>query len=310
VFQVDRVIIFPTLGNIAALLTALCWTLSSVFFTTPSKVVGAVAVNRIRLVFATLLLLVAHLAMTGQVFPQQVEPYRWFWLGISGLVGLILGDTLLFKSYPLIGTRLAILVMALVPVISTLGALVFLGEVPALLTTIGILLCVGGIIAVVAERQNGGETVSHHEKRQFIFGLLYALGGAIGQAAGLVLAKKGLEGNFPSISATLIRMVSAMTAMWLVTIFTGQAIPTLKKVFCDVKTVRNIAAGSFVGPFIGVWLSQIAIQTTYVGIASTLMAMTPIFMLPISKWYFREKISSRAFIGTVIALAGVAIIFM
>jgi drug/metabolite transporter (DMT)-like permease len=299
----------PTgLGELAALLTALCWALSSIFFTSSSREVGALAVNRVRLIFAVVLLSIAHTVMTGSPFPTHVEGYRWMWLGLSGVVGLILGDTLLFKAYSMIGNRLGTLIMAAVPVISTLGAVFLLGEIPALLTIIGIVLCVGGIVLVVAERKNG-ENNTHHERRQYLIGVLCALGGAIGQAGGLVLAKKALGEGFPSISATLIRMVVAMVIIWVVAILGGQAGKTLKQVFERPKIAGTIAGGSFIGPFIGVWMSQIAIQATYVGVASTLMSMMPIFMLPISHWFYKEKISPRALVGTVVALAGVAVMF-
>jgi len=108
----------------------------------------------------------------------------------------------------------------------------------------------------------------------------------------------------------VIRMLIAMLFMWALTLLMGQVKVTLQKVSNNSKLIMNIAGGTVIGPFLGVWLSQIAVQRSYVGIASTLMAMTPIVILPISKFYYRENISMRAVIGTVIALVGVAIIFI
>ena len=126
----------------------------------------------------------------------------------------------------------------------------------------------------------------------------------------MVLAKKGLADNFPSISGVIIRMVTAMVFIWVITFFMGQVKETVRKGLNNSKLIMRIASGTVIGPFLGVWLSQIAVQRSYVGIASTLMAMTPIVILPISRFYYKEKISARAVIGTVIALAGVAIIFI
>jgi drug/metabolite transporter (DMT)-like permease len=298
------------MGEIAALATAFCWAFSSIFFTSTSKEAGAIPVNRIRLVFAVLLLLVFHTLITGQPLPLQAEPFRWMWLGLSGIVGLVLGDTLLFQAYYLIGNRLGTLIMSGVPVISSLAAWLLLGEKLSLLSIGGIALCTGGIIVVVMERTPAAANGTHHEKRQYILGVLCAIGGAIGQAGGLVLAKKGLADNFPSISGVIIRMVTAMVFMWVITFFMGQVKETLRKVLDNSKLIMRIASGTVIGPFLGVWLSQIAVQRSYVGIASTLMAMTPIVILPISRFYYKEKISYRAVIGTVIALVGVAIIFI
>jgi drug/metabolite transporter (DMT)-like permease len=167
-------------------------------------------------------------------------------------------------------------------------------------------------MVVVMERKagNGGETQTHHERHQYILGVLYAIGGAIGQAGGLVLAKKGLADNFPSISGVIIRMLTAMIFMWVLTLLMGQIKQTVQKVYNNSKLIIQIASGTVIGPFLGVWLSQIAVQRSYVGIASTLMALTPIVVLPISKFYYREKISVTAVIGTVIALVGVGVIFI
>jgi drug/metabolite transporter (DMT)-like permease len=298
------------MGEIAALVTAVCWAISSIFFTSSSKEIGAVPVNRIRLVFAVVFLLITHTALTGQLLPLSAEPERWLWLGLSGIVGLILGDTFLFQAFALIGNRLGTLIMASVPVISSLEAWLFLGETLELKSILGIVVCVGGIVIVMLERNPNANGNSRHERRQYGLGIIYAFGGAVGQASGLILAKMGLAGNFPSISGVMIRMLTAMVVMWVITIAMRQVKQTLQKAFQNPATLRNIAGGSLVGPFIGVWLSQIAVQNTYVGIASTLMAMTPVVMLPIAKWYYKENLSWRAFLGTVIALAGVAVIFL
>lgn len=298
------------MGETAALITAVCWAFSSIFFTAASKDAGSIPVNRMRLIFAVFLLLIVHTFMTGQLLPLEAESYRWVWLGLSGIVGLVLGDSFLFEAYILIGNRLGTLLMAAVPMISSLGAWMFLSEELSLTAWLGMVLCTLGIIIVVMERNNGSSRETAHEKKRFFLGILCAIGGAVGQAGGLILAKKGLADNFPSISGVMIRMLIAMIFIWIITIFMGQAKQSIVKVFSSSKTILNITGGSVVGPFLGVWLSQIAVQMTYVGVASTLMALTPIIMLPISKWYYKEDVSYRAIIGTTIALAGVVTIFI
>ena len=245
------------MGEIAAILTAVCWGLSSIFFTATSKEAGPVPVNRVRLLFAVPMLLITHTVLTGQLFPFQAEPYRWLWFSLSGIVGLVIGDTLLFTCYSLIGNRLGTLIMSCVPVISSLAAFLFLGEMLDPRSIIGIVICVSGIALVVMERNPGNGNGSRHEKRLFWLGVVAGLGGAVGQAGGLVLAKQGLGGDFPAISGALIRMFAAMLFIWMITIFIGQTRQTLQKVFCSPKLVRNIFAGSLVGPFIGVWLHRL-----------------------------------------------------
>lgn len=208
-----------------------------------------------------------------------------------------------------IGNRLGTLIMAGVPVCSGIGAWLFLNEQLVSRDILGIIVCVSGISLVVLERGSNGGAHSNNP-RQYTLGILCALGGALGQAGGLILAKTGSEGDFPSISGVTIRMLTAAVIMWVAALFAGQAKDTFAKLRHNPQVARSLLAGSLVGPFIGVWLSQIAVQHSYIGIASTLMAMTPILMLPIARWHYQEIISPRALIGTLLALAGVAVIFL
>jgi drug/metabolite transporter (DMT)-like permease len=294
-------------GEAAALMTAFCWVGSSLFFTNAGRQVGSMVVNRMRLVMAVFLLMTAHAIILGQIIPLDAGAERWFWLGASGIVGLVFGDAALFQAFVLIGPRLTTLIMSLVPVISALIAWVFLGERLGLLETTGILIAVTGIAAVVSERGNGGLEI---ERKQYLAGVLFGFLGAVGQAVGMVLAKRGLTGDFSALSGVLLRMLTAMVVLWLFTLLRRQARATVKKVSAAPRALRSILGGSIAGPFLGVWMSLIAIQSTYVGIASTLMALTPIIMLPVVKWGFKERVSRWAVGGTLVSLTGVAIIFL
>jgi drug/metabolite transporter (DMT)-like permease len=296
------------MGEIAALLTSLCWSLTSVQFTLAGRRLGSGVVNRIRLVLAALFLASVHLLLYGQPLPLDAEPFRWGWLGLSGTVGLVLGDASLFQSFVLIGPRRGMLLMTLVPVISTLLAWGWLGEALLPIEIGAIFLTVGGIAWVVSERQPEIETGTESQGRYGV-GVLLGAGGALGQALGLVLAKQGLVGEFPSLSAALIRMVTAVIVIWAFTLAQGRA-RTVWRALGDRKALVPIVGGALTGPFAGVWLSMVAVQRAPVGIASTLMAMSPIMLIPLSRWAFRERVSPRAVASTAVALVGAAIIFL
>ncbi len=238
--------------------------------------------------------------------PLNAAPQRWFWLSLSGVVGLVLGDILLFQAFIWIGPRLSMLMMSLAPVIASLQAWIFLGETLTAGQIFGILIVLGGIAWVVLEANETQNGVNLNYQR----GILYGLGAAVGQATGFVLAKNGLTGDFSPISGNLIRMLAAVVVLWGVALFQGQIKHTFVKMRANRLGMLYIWVASFFGPFIGVSLSLLAVQLTEVGVASTLMALPPVFLLPISYILFKERFRWGAILGTLLAMVGVALLFL
>jgi drug/metabolite transporter (DMT)-like permease len=297
-----------TWGELAALMTAVCWSTTAVFFTFAGHRVGSVIVNRTRLIMALLLISLTHWILMGSLYPATAGSERWLWLGLSGVIGLALGDAFLFQSYLWVGPRLGMLMMSLAPVIAALLAFAFLGEQLSLLQWSGIIVTLAGIALVVLEGNRGAQMAP--ERRDYRRGILFGVGAASGQAIGLVLAKQGLQGDFSALSGNWIRMASAVVALWGVTLLSGRAGPTLRKLADEPQALWPIFGGAVTGPFIGVWLSLIAVQLTQVGVASTLIALPPVFLLPIGAVVFKEKVGLGAVAGTVVAMAGVALLFL
>ncbi len=294
------------LGQLAALGTAFCWSLTAVFFSYSGRLVGSHVVNRSRLLFAMLFISISHLILVGTVFPFGAESYRWGWLALSSILGLVLGDTFLFRAYVLVGPRFSMLMMSTVPILSTIMASIFLNERVASIEMVGIVITVAGIAWVVTEKT----TVQvPEENRQFKSGLIFAFLGALGQAANLIAAKFALDGDFPSISATAIRLLVALLILWLLTAFRGQLGYTFDK-WRNRDAFKSMVAGSVVGPFLGIWLSLQAVQLAPVGIAATLMALPPVILIPLGYLLYGERVGKRGVAGTLVAFLGVALIFL
>jgi len=289
-------------GESAALLTSLCWSLNSVCFTVAGRRVGSAAVNLGRLLMAWATLLLVHLVVYSSLFPMQAGGARLGWLGVSGLIGFALGDAVLFEAFVLIGARLAMLLMTLSPIFSALLAWLFLGQALTLPKLLAMTVTLGGIAWVV---WGGGD---HEDHPHLWRGILLGIGGALGQSIGLVFSKFGLAGEFPPISANLIRVTAGVVALLLWFGATGRLRGTLGALR-DGRSTAFIGLGAVTGPVLGVVLSLIAIAKAPMGVAATLMSLSPVLLLPVSHFVFKEKVGGHAILGTLLALAGAAALF-
>ena len=296
------------LGETAAIITAACYTTSSTFFTRAGQQFGSWVTNRARLLMAVILLVLVHWIFLGQPLPLDASPERWLWLGASGIIGLVLGDLFLFQAYIWIGPRLGLLLLSLAPVLSALLAWLFLGEVLTLLDILGMTATLGGIAWVILEPGRG--SANRPDRSKYAQGVLFGFLAAAGQAGGLVLAKKGLGGDFSALSGNVMRMSVALVTLWTLTLLQGQIPETLRRLRARPTGLKYILAGSVIGPLAGVSLSLYAIQHTSVGVASTLIALPPVFFLPVAYFVFKERFGWGAVAGTVLALTGVALLFL
>jgi drug/metabolite transporter (DMT)-like permease len=303
----------PNSGEIAALLTAMCYSVSSIFFTVAGRKFGPLVSNRLRLIIAVFLLCITHWLVFGNPVPLTAGAERWFWLGTSGIVGLAIGDLFLFQAYVSLGPRLGLLFLSLSPALASILAWIFLDETLSSGNIFGIILTLAGIAWVVLESNTKGKSSAGNNPKALhkssLKGIIAGLIAAAGQAFGVVLAKFGLGNNFPPLSANVIRMTAAFLALWLVTIFQGQVISTVQQANDQKSGLLYILIGAIFGPLVGVSLSLFAIQNTNIGIASTIIALPPIFLLPVGHLIFKEHISWRAIMGTLIAVTGVGLLF-
>jgi drug/metabolite transporter (DMT)-like permease len=295
------------IGEAAALFTSVCWSFSAIGFTKSSQQVGSQITNRVRVLLALLALLLINAALYGQPVPLHAGTSRWLWLGISGIIGLSLGDAFLFQAYREIGPRLGLLLLSLAPIFGAGIAWAFFGQALSLLQIAGILVTLGGIFWVVLVRpEEGNEQARKVTGKGVLFGILAALG----QATGLVLSQQGMAGNFPPFAGTLIRMIAAVTTLWIMAAFQRQAVGTVDSMRKHPVVLGWVAFGALFGPVIGVSASLLAVQHAEIGVASTLMALPPVLMLPISYFVFKERFGWQAIAGTLVAIAGVAMLFL
>jgi drug/metabolite transporter (DMT)-like permease len=288
-------------GELAALGTATCWSFTGLFFAEAARRVGALRVNLLRLPLALVLLSVTFAATGGSL--ASLDGTRVAWLAASGVVGLVIGDLALFEAMRRIGPRLSLLIMSLAPISASVAGLFMLGERPGRMALGGIVLTLAGVAWVVGERREGKGYGSHET-----VGVALAVVGAVCQGSGLVLAKLGMAGQVPALAATWVRMGTATGTIWLLTALAGRA-GHVEPTEALRKAGLPILGGAFFGPFLGVWLSLLAARLTEVGVAATIMATTPVLVIPILVISEGYRPTARALLGTVVTVAGVALLF-
>jgi drug/metabolite transporter (DMT)-like permease len=227
------------IGEIAGLLTSLCFAVNAVLITKAGQKVGSLVVNRTRVVFALLYLVILNTILYHQPLPFQAGGQRWVWLSLSGV-----------------------------------------------------------------------SSSNSHRLRRSILGVAHGVLGAIGQATGLVSSKQGMLGNFSPISGNAIRMLAAVIGLWLITLLRMEAGKTIRTLKENPASIQLLALVALIGPVIGVSLSLLAVQNTAVGVASILTSLSPIFILPISHFYFNENLGWQVIAGTILATIGVTILFL
>ena len=303
------------LGELISIGVAFSWTATALLSEFGSKRLGNLTLNVLRMTLALVFSLVLFGVITGELLPSVgASPEAIGWMLLSGLVGYVIGDYCLFQCYIIIGSRYGQLFMTLAPLSAALMAWVMLGQQMNAMSIIAMLVTLLGIGISVLGR---GE---HHKVslKLPLNGVLFAVGAAMCQGVGLVLSKIGMD-HYEAVndapewlipfSANFYRCIAGIVGFSLL-LYLRDGMTPLREALHDKKGLSIATATTIFGPFIGVGFSLMAVQYTAAGIASTLMAMTPIIILLPSYWLFHEKITWRAVIGAVISVLGVSLFFL
>ena len=302
------------IGELISIGVAFSWTATALLSEFGSKRLGNLTLNVLRMALALLFSLVLFGVVTGNALPTGISADACGWMLLSGVVGYVIGDYCLFQCYIIIGSRYGQLFMTLAPLSAAQMAWVTLGQQMTAMSVVAMLVTLFGIGISVLGR---GE---HHKVslRLPLNGVLFAIGAALCQGIGLVLSKIGMDHYDPSstmpewlipFSANFYRCVAGIIGFLILHYFRDGMAP-LREAMHDKKGLSVATATTIFGPFVGVGFSLMAVQYTAAGIASTLMAMTPIIILLPSYWLFHEKITWKAVVGAFISVIGVSLFFL
>ena len=301
------------IGELISIGVAFSWTATALLSEFGSKRLGNLTLNVLRMGLALLFSVVLFWGVMGTPFPPVGSFEACGWMLLSGVVGYVIGDFCLFQCYIIIGSRYGQLFMTMAPLAAALMAWFTLGQRMEPLSIVAMFVTLIGISISVLGR---GE---HHKVslKLPLNGVLFAIGAALCQGIGLVLSKMGMDhydaGAMPEwlipFSANFLRCIAGIIGFSLMLYF-SEGLQPLRDALHDRKGMTVATATTIFGSFVGVGFSLMALQYTSAGIASTLMALTPIIIILPSYWLFHQKITWRSVLGAFISVLGVSLFFL
>ena len=301
------------IGELISIGVAFSWTGTALLSEFGSKRLGNLTLNVLRMGLALLFSMVLFWIVVGTPLPLVSSFEACGWMLLSGIVGYVIGDFCLFQCYIIIGSRYGQLFMTLAPLSAALMAWITLGQQMSLMSLVAMFITLFGIGISILGR---GE---HHKVslKLPLNGVLFAVAAALCQGIGLVLSKIGMNhydtSTLPDwlipFSANFLRCVAGFIGFSLLLYFRSGFKP-LREALHDRKGMTVATATTIFGPFVGVGFSLMAVQYTSAGIASTLMALTPIIIILPSYWLFHQKITWRSVLGALISVVGVSLFFL
>ena len=307
------------LGEIISLAVAVSWTFSAWYADKASRRIGSMETNVIRLVLATVFLGLLLWVTVGRPYPVHADGKAWLWLSLSALVGYVFGDWCLFNCYVCIGPRFGQLLMTLAPPSAAIAGWVLLGESLSWKSWLAMAVTLSGIAISILNKGEG-----HHFNLSLpARGILLGAGAGIGQGVGLVLSKVGMEHYSAAIPAgagdavagmlpfasTMIRAIVG-GAGFLILLSLQKGMGRLKEAVHDGKGMKYATLLTIFGPALGVSLSLMAVRYADAGIASTLMALTPVLIIIPDTLVNKHPVKLKEMVGVAVTMLGVAMFFL
>lgn len=299
------------IGEWAALAAALLWTVASMLWGRIHLSAWSLNLckNAIGAVLVALHLLVLMLWFGGSGFTAPWQ--SWGWLALSGLFGLVLGDTLYFRCLQILGPRRALMMATTGPIFSAMLGWVLLRESLIPIALAGIALAVTGVAIVVADRKATLEAPGLRPGR-IRMGIATGILATICQSVGGVFSKLGMRDSegveiCTALEATFIRLLLSAVAMFVIVVAKRQLTEIIRQVIAE-RLWRLIIPATVIGTWLGVWVSLIAFNHSKVALAQTLMSTCPLFAIPIMWIAHRQQVTIRSLIGTLVALIGIGLV--
>lgn len=293
------------IGESAALTAAFFWAAASLIY---GRIrLSAWGMNLCKNVLASVMLLL-QLGIVALWYGSSVfsaDSGAWFWLGLSGVIGIVLGDTCYLRCLQILGPRKALILSTTAPLFAAILGYLFLQEEITAIMVTGILLTSGSVIWVVAGQQNAEETPGLYPGST-ASGVFCGIMGAICQALGAVCASNGLKSCDPIEGAFIRLFVSAILSF--VIVFAMSELRSVVKTVAEPALQKKFVPAVIMGTWLGIWLSQIGYKYSTVSVTTTLLSTTPLFAIPLVRMFYGYRITATAVAGSLLAVYGVYLV--
>jgi drug/metabolite transporter (DMT)-like permease len=291
--------------DLLALGAATCWAASGLLSAAPSKALGAIAFVRWRMMTVTFVLWLL-VALFSQLPPLAVD--TWGVMVASGLVGIFVGDTLLFAAMNRLGPRRTGVLFASHALFSALLGYLFLSERLGVQAYMGAGVTVAGVMVAVAWGNSKTNVSEWDSAPSTLAGVSLALLAALGQATGALIAKPALGGDvgFDPVAASAVRVTAAVSALWLWRVVNPRSASAHSPLTWTL--LKQTAISSWVGMGVGMGLLLWALRDGPVGSVGVLSGLSPVLILPMLWWKFRSAPAPGAWIGAAVAVLGTAMV--
>lgn len=303
---------FPYAGEAAALLSSLLWACAFLGFARVGRTVPPGGVNLGKNGVAAVCFAVLLTVWAGSPWPGNVSGEAVLFFVLSGIAGLTLCDSLLFRSMMEIGPqRVTVLMTAAVPLTALAAPLPPWNEpLPALGAWIGMALCLSGVALAATERHP--DPVAAARLRR---GLIAGLTAAVLQAVGVMLAVHALNlhaDGKPTVedagNGAAIRLYAGAAGL-IVLALLGRRLHVWANAWAKPGIWQVLVPCAFFGTFLGIWANQVGLAwAAHAGVATTLNQLAPVWLIPLTTIFLGERHNRRSWMATLLAVAGVVLI--
>lgn len=289
-----------SIGELLALLAAVCGAFASVAYNQLGKKVGSDILAYTRMLIAVPIMCIYALLTDGFVI-NSGNLNQILYLLISGIIGFFVTDLFMFRAYVMWGARETMVVMCLAPVLSGVFAFVFFKESLTAKQIVGSLCSISGIVIMTLGGNEGKKTA-------LTKGAIFAFLAALLQSVADMTAKGALT-TLPWVTSAAVRAFGGVLA-WLVFGFVKRSVLFENKAeVYKPKFFVSLVCTVLIGTVIGTTLAMGALKSAPAGIVTSLKQVSPIFILPYEAMVLKRRLTLSDILGTLVSVFGVFLLF-